>query len=167
MIPVFIKIPFTDKFKNILEMPITLQIPTIIVLTILFKRKIVFTAFTIYLFLGLFVVPIFHEGGSLGYLLTPNFGYLIGIYPLIRFIDKLNNKNTISIFDFLRTGILAICFMHITGIIYSLIQILLYKQVNIILYIFGNYSLGKIGYHFLMLIPLAFLVKPIIYIKNR
>ena len=26
----------------------------------------------------------------LGYLLTPNFGYLLGVYPLIKFIDKLN-----------------------------------------------------------------------------
>ena len=78
MIPVYIPLPFVDKSSNIFEMPITWQIPTIILLTLIFNRKIVITAFTIYITIGLFVTPVFHQGGSLGYMLTPNFGYLIG-----------------------------------------------------------------------------------------
>ena len=167
MIPVFITLPITDKFKNSIEIPITLQIPTVILLTLLFKRKVVFTSLTIYLLLGLFVAPIFHEGGSLGYLLTPNFGYLLGIYPLIRIIDNLNDNNKLSIHEFIKKSILAICFLHITGLIYTFILNLSYDNLDRFLYIFGSYSIGKIGYHILMLLPIALIIRPLIYIRNR
>lgn len=167
MLPVFISVPFNNKFSNNLEIPITWQIPTIILISLIFKGKVVFKAFNIYLLLGLFIIPIFHQGGSLGYMLTPNFGYLIGIYPLIKMIDKLNKKNKIYIFDFLKTGIIGIILMHITGILYSSIQMFYYNQINLFIFNIGKYSFGKIGYHLLMLIPLALLIKPINYIKSR
>ena len=167
MIPVFFSIPFLNGGKYNLEIPITWQIPSIILISIIFKKNIVFTAHTIYILLGLFILPIFHQGGSIGYLLTPNFGYLIGIYPLITIIDKLNKKNKIFFFDFLKTGVLAISSMHITGILYNLLQIIFYKQTSIFLYNLGKYSIGKIGYHLLMLIPLALLIKPISYLKYK
>ena len=117
--------------------------------------------------LGIFIVPIFHQGGSIGYLLTPNFGYLIGMYPMIKIINNLSKKNKIFIFEFLKKGILAISTMHMIGIIYSLILIIFYKQVNIFLYNFGYYTLGKIGYHILMLIPISLLLKTFKYIKYK
>ena len=164
MLPVIFKLPFINKSEILFDMPITWQIPAIILITLVFKAKVVIRAFTIYLFLGLFIVPIFHDGGSLGYLLTPNFGYLIGIYPLIKIIDKLNK---INILNFLKTGILAISAMHIVGIIYMIIQMLYYKQMDIFFYNLGYYTLGKIGYHLLMLLPLSLLIKPIKYIKYK
>ena len=167
MIPALIAIPFINKFDNNIELPITLQIPTIILISLIFKGEVVLRALTIYFFLGLFILPIFHEGGSLGYLLTPNFGYLIGIYPLIKIIDTLHKKSRIYLFDFIKTGIIAIFAMHIVGIIYSLIQLLYYKQMDIFLYNLGKYSLGKIGYHLLMLLPISLIIKPINYIKRK
>ena len=167
MLPVFISFPFINKFKYNFEIPITWQIPTIIIISLIFQRRIVFIALSIYLLLGLFIIPVFHQGGSLGYLLTPNFGYLIGMYPLIKIIDNLRKKNKILINEFLKAGILAISSMHITGIIYSLILMIFYKQINIFLYNFGYYTLGKIWYHFLMLIPISLLLKSINSIKYR
>ena len=167
MIPVFITLPFTNKYNYSFEIPITWQIPTVILISLIFNGKVVFRAFSIYLFIGLFIIPIFQHGGSLGYLLTPNFGFLIGIYPLIKIIDNLNKKKKIYIIDFLKKGVIAISAMHITGILYSFILLIFYNQINIFLYNLGNYSLGKIGYHVLMLIPLSLLIKPINYVKNR
>ena len=165
LIPIYIQLPFNDKSSNSFEIPITLQIPTIILLTLIFNRGVVFRAFTIYLILGLFISPVFHQGGSLGYLLTPNFGYLLGIYPLIKIIDNLNKKFKINIGNFLINGSLALVAMHLTGIFYNLIQILFYNQLNMFLYNVGKYSVGQIGYHFIMLIPLIFLIKPLKYFK--
>ena len=165
MIPVYVPLPFIDKSSNNFEIPITWQIPTIILLTLIFNKKAVFKAFSIYIALGLFVAPVFHQGGSIGYLLTPNFGYLLGVYPLINIIDKLNNKNTISIINFLKNGFLAIGAMHLIGIIYNFIQIIYYQQFNIFLYNLGKYSVGKIGHHLIMLIPLILFIKPIKYVK--
>ena len=166
MLPVYIPLQFIDKSNNSFEMPITWQIPTIILLTLIFHKKVVFRAFSIYLILGLFVAPVFHQGGSIGYLLTPNFGYLLGVYPLIKVIDKLNTKSKINVSNFLKYGFIAISAMHLTGIFYNFIQIIFYSQFNIFLYNLGKYSVGKIVYHLLMLLPLLLLIKPIKHLKT-
>ena len=166
MLPVFIPLPFIDKSSISFEIPITWQIPTLILLTIIFNKKVVFRAFSIYLILGVFIFPVFHQGGSLGYLLTPNFGYLLGLYPLIKIIDNLNYRNKINIKNFLRNGFLAIFIMHLTGIFYNFIQVIFYSQSNLFLYNLGKYSLGKIGYHFLMLFPILLINKPIERLKR-
>ena len=166
MLPVYIPLPFIHKSSNNFELPITWQIPTIILLTLIFHKKVVIRAFSIYIILGLFILPVFHQGGSLGYLLTPNFGYLLGLYPLIKIIDNLNTRNKINVGNILKNGFIAICAMHVTGIFYNLLQVIFYSQFNIFLYNLGKYSLGKIGYHLLMLFPLLFLIKPIERLKR-
>jgi len=166
MLPVYIPLPFVDESNNSFEMPITWQIPTIILLTLIFHKKVVFRAFSIYIILGLIIFPVFHLGGSIGYLLTPNFGYLLGYYPLIIIIDNLNTRNKINVGNFLKNGFIGIGAMHLTGIFYNFIQIIFYSQYNLFLYNLGKYSLGKIGYHFLMLFPLLLLIKPIKRLKR-
>ena len=166
MLHVYIPLPFLNKSSNSFEMPISYQIPTIILLTLIFNKKVVFRAFSIYIILGLFIFPVFHQGGSIGYLLTPNFGYLLGLYPLIKIIDNLNYRNKINVVNFLKNGFIAIGAMHLTGIFYNFIQIIFYSQFNLFLYNLGKYSLGKIGYHFLMLFPLLFLIKTIELLKH-
>ena len=165
MLPVYIPLPFIYKSNNNFELPITWQIPTIILLTLIFHKKVVFRAFSMYIILGVFIFPAFHQGGSIGYLLTPNFGYLLGYYPLIKIIDNLNNINEINVGNFLINGFIAICAMHLTGIFYNFIQTIFYGQTNLFLYNLGKYSVGKIGYHFLILLPLLLLVKPIKSLK--
>jgi len=167
MIPIYFPLPFIDKTNNSFELPITWQIPTVIFLTLLFNRKVIFRAFTVYIILGLFIFPVFHQGGSVGYLITPNFGYLLGIYPLIKIIDNLNMKNKLNIGNLLSNGFFGIFAMHLTGIFYNFIQILYYKNFNIFLYNLGKYSVGKVGYHLLMLIPLILFIKPIKYFKYK
>ena len=166
MLPVYIPLPFIYKSSNNLELPITWQIPTIILLTLIFNKKVVLRAFFMYIILGLFIFPVFHQGGSIGYLLTPNFGYLLGLYPLIKIIDNLNTVKKINVFNFLKNGFVAICAMHLTGIFYNFIQIIFYSKFNIFLYNLGKYSISKIGYHFLMLFPLILVIIPIKYFKN-
>ena len=165
MLPVYIPLPFLDKSSNTFEMPITWQIPTIILLTLIFNKRVVFRAFSIYIIVGLFIFPVFHQGGSIGYLLTPNFGYLLGMYPLINIIDNLNTGNKINVGNFLINGFMAIGSMHLTGIFYNFIQVIFYSQFNLFLYNLGKYSVGKIGYQFLMLLPLLVLIKPIKRLK--
>ena len=166
MLLVYIPLPFIYKSSNYLELPITWQIPTIILLTLIFHKKVVFRAFSIYLIMGLFIFPVFHQGGSIGYLLTPNFGYLLGLYPFINIIDNINTKK-IYAGNFLKNGFLAIGAMHLTGIFYNFIQIIFYSQFDLFLYNLGKYSLGKIGYHFLMLFPLLLLIKAIERLKRN
>ena len=161
-IPVVISIPFTNQLIQTFDFPISWQIPAIVLMTLIFKREAVLIAFSIYLIIGLFFLPVFYDGGSLGYLLTPNFGYLLGIFPLVNIIDKLNKlKHKINYYDLLKYGIAGICVMHVIGITYSFIQIILFKQPDLLLYNISKYSLGKFGYHLLMLIPVILLNKVI------
>jgi len=166
MLPVYIPLQFINKSINSFEIPITWQIPTIILLTLIFQKEVVLKSFFIYIFLGLFIAPVFHQGGSIGYLLTQNYGYLLGLYPLIKIIDNLNYRNKLNVGNFLKNGFIAIGAMHLTGIFYNFIQIIFYSQFNLFLYNLGKYSLGKIGYHFLMLFPLLLLIKPIERLKR-
>ena len=159
-IPFSISLPFTNKLNQILDIPMSWQIPSIIIITLIFKREVVIISYSIYLLIGLFLLPIFQNGGSLGYILTPNFGYLLGIYPLINIINKVNKINRkIHYYDLLRYGVLGICSMHIIGIIYSSIQILYFKQPDTLIYNISKYSFGKFFYHLLMLIPITLLSK--------
>ena len=159
-IPVFFSIPFANKLVETYEIPITWQIPSIVMITLIFRGKIVIKAFSIYLIIGLFFIPVFHQGGSLGYLLTPNFGYLLGMYPLIKIIDNLNKRNQlINYYEHLKYVTLGICSMHLIGIIYNCILVLYFKQPEILLFNISKYSLGKFGYHLLVLIPVTLLIR--------
>ena len=158
-IPIIFYIPYTNKIQTF-EIPISWQIPAIVLITLTFKGEVVKIAFSLYLIIGLFFLPVFHNGGSLGYLLTPGFGYLLGIYPLINIIDKLNKlDHKINSYELIKYGILGIGSMHMIGIIYSLIQILFIKQPDILIYNISKYSFGKFGYHSLMLVPITLLIK--------
>ena len=165
-IPVFFSIPFTSNVIGTLELPITWQIPSIVIVTIIFNGKIVIKAFSIYLVIGLFFIPIFHQGGSLGYLLTPNFGYLLGMYPLIKMIDNLNKRNQMITYnEILKWVILGISSMHLTGIIFNSILFLYSNESELFLYNISKYSLGKVGYHFLVLTPIILVIR--IFNNNR
>ena len=166
LLPIYIPIPFMDQTINSFELPITWNIPTIILLTLIFGKKVVLRSFTIYMIIGLFFYPIFFNGGSIGYLLTPNFGYLLGTYPLIKIIDNLNINNNLKVINFLKIGFMAIIALHITGIIYNIIPSITYNQYNLFFYNLGKYSAGKIGYHLITLLPLLLFIKPIIYLKK-
>ena len=164
-LPVFISLPFTNNLSQTFQMPITWQLPSIMIITIIFNSKIVIKAFSIYLIIGLFFIPVFHQGGSLGYLLIPNFGYLLGMYPLIKIIDNLNKINhKINYYNLVKTGIMAICSMHLVGIIYNYIQILYYRQTDAFLYNISKYSLGSFGYHLLIVTILTLWIK---FINNK
>ena len=167
MLPVFIALPLKDKLFKIFEIPITWQIPSIILLSIVFTKEVVIKSFSIYLLLGLFFIPVFHQGGSLGYINTPNFGYLIGIFFLIYFIN--NNKNKYgysSLTEFIKSGILGITSMHIVGIFYSIILFLCFRNIDL-LYTISKLSFGKFGYHLLMLTPITLFIKAIYKINRK
>ena len=161
MLPIYIYLPSNIYSLQFKDMPITWQVPTIIFLTIIFSSDIVYKAFTIYILIGLFILPVFYDGGSLGYILTPNFGYLLGIYPLIKTINNLNKKEYISLNEFFGISILALIIMHSTGIIITTIQLILFNKINLLPYYLGKFSISKIFYEILLLIPILLLLKPL------
>ena len=160
-----IPLPLIDNFNNVSEFQVNLQIPVIILLTIIFSGELIFKAYFIYIFTGLFLLPVFFDGGSLGYLLTPNFGYLLGIFPLIKVINIIYKKNIIKFLEFFKYSLIAIFIMHLIGILYFSLQFLLFSKSGLILYSIGKYSLSKLPYQILSLIPVIILFKIINKLK--
>ena len=154
MIPINIPLPSIEKIYKIVEIPINYQIPTIIFLTLIFSGEFLRKVYAIYIFIGLFFLPILFDGGSLGYLLTPNFGYLIGIFPLINIINILNKRNDISFKKYIEYSLAGLIFMHLTGICFLTFQLLIFNKQNLILYNIGLFSLNKIPFQIISLIPI-------------
>ena len=153
MIPVNIPIPSFKNIYRIVEFPINYQIPTIIFLTLLFSGEFIKNVYAIYIFIGLFFLPVFFDGGSLGYLMTPNFGYLFGIFPLISIINLLNKKNKLSFIKYIKYSVAGLMIMHSTGISYLTFQLLIFNKPNLIPYNIGLFSLNKIPFQIISLIP--------------
>ncbi len=166
MIPINIPIPSFEKIYRIIEIPINYQIPTILILTIIFSGEFIKKVYAIYIFIGLFFLPVFFDGGSLGYLITPNFGYLIGIFPLISIVNVLNKKNNLSFIEYLKYSLAGLIIMHFTGILYLTFQLLIFNKSNLILYNIGLFTLNKIPFQIISLIPVYISVDLLKKIKN-
>ena len=166
MIPINIPIPSVENTYRILEIPINYQIPIIIFLTLIFSGELLKNVYAIYIFIGLFFLPVFSDGGSLGYLITPNFGYLIGIFPLISIINKLNKKNKLSFIKYIKYSLAGLIIMHFTGIIYLTFQLIIFNKPHLIFYNIGLFTGNKIPFQILSLIPVYLSINLINKLKN-
>jgi len=166
MIPINIPIPSIQNIYRIVEIPINYQIPAVILLTLIFSGEFLKKVYAIYIFTGLFFLPIFFDGGSLGYLITPNFGYLVGIFPLIKIINILNKKNYFSFTKYLKYSLGGLIIMHFTGMLYLTLQLLAFNKSNLIPYNIGLFTLNKIPFHILSLFPVYLGIKLINKLKN-
>ena len=166
MIPINIPIPSIEKFIRVVEIPINYQIPTVIFLTLIFSGEFLKYVYAFYIFIGLFFLPVFYDGGSLGYLLTPNFGYLIGIFPLISIINLLNKKNNLTFIRYIKYSLAGLTIMHFTGILYLVFQLLIFNKTNIILYNIGIFTLNKMPFQIISLLPIYLIITLINKLKR-
>ena len=167
MIPINLPIPSIDNIYKIVEIPINYQIPIIIFLTLIFSGEFLRNVYAIYIFIGLFFLPVFFDGGSLGYLMTPNFGYLLGIFPLISAINILNKKNNLSFIKYIKYSLAGLLIMHFTGISYLTVQLLIFNKPNLIPYNIGLFSLNKILFQIISLLPIYLIINLINKLKLK
>ena len=167
MIPINIPIPSFENSFRIVDIPINYQIPTIIFLTLIFSGEFINKVYAIYVFIGLFFLPVFFDGGSIGYLMTPNFGYLLGIFPLISVINILNKKNNLSLIKYIKYSFAGLIVMHFIGISYLTIQLLIFNKPNLIPYNIGLFSLNKILFQIISLFPVYLIINLINKLKLK
>ena len=166
MVPINIPLPSIENIYRIIEIPINYQIPTVVLLTLIFSGEFLRKIYAIYIFIGLFLMPVFFDGGSLGYLITPNFGYLIGIFPLISIINILNKKNNLSFIQFIKYSFMGLIIMHFTGILYLTIQLLIFNKPNLLPYNIGLFTLNKMPFQIISLIPVYLIINLLNKIKS-
>ncbi len=109
----FIRIPMPNT------MPITLQTFFVLLTGLVLPLKASTLATATYMALGLVGLPIFSGGGGLGYVLVPNFGFIIGfviatvIMSLI--VKKMNNR---KLWQFICISLLGAAIIYIIGVLY-------------------------------------------------
>lgn len=107
----FIKIPLPP-------VPFTMQIFIVILSGLLLGSKIAFSSQIVYIIIGLIGVPIFSNGGGIGYIFNPTFGYLIGFaiaaFVVGKITEKVQKPSIINYFTASFAGILICYFFGVT-----------------------------------------------------
>ena len=122
MIPSSIILPQQDLSLSIIPLTSNWQIQGVLMTALLFGPQIGTTCAISYLIIGLFYLPVFHGGGSVGYILTHEFGYLLGFIPaawICGFLSKREKKANLINYSFYT--VLSLSILHIIGIIYLII----------------------------------------------
>jgi len=119
MIPSSIIFPQEDISLSIIPLNSNWQIQGLLLTSLLCGPKIGTISAISYLIIGLFYLPVFHGGGSVGYILTHEFGYLLGFIPAAwtcGFLAKESSKANLINYSFYTA--ISLCIVHITGIVY-------------------------------------------------
>ena len=109
----FIKIPLPNL------MPITLQTFFVLLTGLVLPVKASALATVTYMALGLIGLPIFSGGGGLGYVLTPNFGFIIGFVVASMIISIFAERfKKRSFYQYFVISLLGVAVIYIIGILY-------------------------------------------------
>lgn len=108
----FIKIPVP-------VVPFTLQYLFTMLAGLLLGGKMGCLAVGIYILLGLIGLPIFAQGGGIGYIFQPSFGYIIG-FAVGAFVTGViaNQKNRPSFLRLLAADFAGLLIVYLLGMVY-------------------------------------------------
>ena len=125
----FIKIPFPF-------VPIVLQVFFVIFAGCILGSKWAFISQLAYILIGLVGFPIFANGGGIGYVLQPTFGYLIGYMVsayVVGYIIEKSKKKTLR--TFIIASFVGMIVIYLIGVPYlAMILKLLLKRTDAIKY---------------------------------
>ena len=109
----FIRIPMPNM------MPMTLQTFFVLLTALVLPFKSSILATVTYMTLGLVGLPIFSGGGGLGYVLMPNFGFIIGFVVATVIISAITEKlKCRGLRQYIVISLLGIAIIYIIGILY-------------------------------------------------
>ena len=131
MIPSSIIFPQEDLSLSSIPLQSNWQIQGLLLTSLLCGPEIGTISAISYLIIGLFYLPVFHGGGSVGYILTPEFGYLLGFVPAAwtcGFLTKRISKA--NLINYSSCTIIALCILHIIGVIYLIFGKLLGNNLD-------------------------------------
>tara|TARA_Y100001968_G_C19379967_1_gene729753 strand:- start:665 stop:1237 length:573 start_codon:yes stop_codon:yes gene_type:complete len=118
LIPSLILIPNFNLFPFLLPINTTWQLPSVLLCAILCGKKSAMIASVAYITIGIFYIPIFSGGGSIGYLLTPEFGYIAGFVPASLITGAIASKTKRnSLIGLTLASCAGVAIIQLTGII--------------------------------------------------
>ena len=91
-------------------------------------------------------MPIFHGGGTLKYVVTPGFGFLIGFIPAAWLSGRLAQKTTINnLIDLTFCALAGVIILQVFGSLYLVIGSLLSIWPDTLLELIFSYSLAPLA----------------------
>ena len=169
MIPSAIVSPQKDLSFSIIHLPSTWQIAGILLCSLLCGPQIGIISSLSYILIGLFYLPIFHGGGSVGYILTPEFGYLIGFIPASWLCGRLAEKVRIySLISIAYSTILGLILIHLIGISYLIVGSLIWNWRESLFDLILTNSITPLPYQIALCLSISFIyliLKKILLIK--
>ena len=169
MIPSSIIFPQEDLSLSNIPLNSNWQIQGLLLTSLLCGPEIGTISAISYLIIGLFYLPVFHGGGSVGYILTHEFGYLLGFVPaawICGFLAKNTSKANLINYSFYTT--ISLCIAHIIGMIYLIIGKILGNWLDSIFDLILINTLIPFPTQFLLCISislLSILLKSILIVK--
>ncbi len=145
MIPAALIIPRSDLQNNILSLPSSWQVPSVLICALICGAKSGLIAVIAYITIGLVYLPIFHGGGSIGYLVTPDFGYIAGFIPAAFITGHLARRVVKN--DLLQLTLCAITgliLLHFCGILNLIIGTILNRWPESFLELIIAYTLSPL-----------------------
>ncbi len=109
----FIRIPMPNM------MPMTLQTFFVLLTGLILPLKASTLATITYMVLGLIGLPIFSGGGGLGYVLMPNFGFIIGfVISSVTMSIIAEKQKKRSFWQYFAISLLGVAIIYIIGVLY-------------------------------------------------
>jgi len=127
------------------ELPITAQVPALLLTALVCGPRPTLLAAVAYLSLGLLMLPVFHGGGGMAYLLDPGFGYLAGFVPAGWLAGRLARQPGMGeLLPLLGAALLGLLVIQLCGITNLLIGALAGRWGDSLGELLFSYSLGPL-----------------------
>jgi len=118
LITAALPLPTAAGAVQLLPLPMTLQVPALLICAMVCGPRSALLAAIAYLSLGLFQLPVFQGGGGIGYVLEPGFGYLVGFAPAGWLTGRLARQdgmnNLLSLFG---AGLMGLAVLQLCGLL--------------------------------------------------
>jgi biotin transport system substrate-specific component len=145
-----------------LTLPITLQVPALLLTALVCGPRSAMLAGVAYISLGLFQLPVFHAGGGMAYLMDPGFGYVAGFLPAAWVTGRLARQqgmdNCVSLAG---AACMGVAVLQVCGIANLLLGGLVQRWGGGLAGLLVNYSLGPIVPQLMLCCAIAVLALPL------
>jgi biotin transport system substrate-specific component len=144
----------------VVSLPSTWQVPALLAVALICGPRAGVMAAVAYLTIGLFDMPVFHDGGGLAYLLNPGFGYLAGFVPAAWLSGRLAQQRGMNNLGRLTLAAIAgLLTIQICGLLNLLLGSLVGRWSEPLPQLLFSYSLGPLGAQILLCIAAALVAR--------
>jgi len=162
LVPAAVLLPAAELPPKVLSLPSTWQVPALLLCALVCGPRAGVMAAVAYITIGLTDLPVFHDGGGLGYVLTPAFGYLAGFVPAAWLTGRLAHQAGMN--DLARLSLAAaagVITIQLCGILNLLLGAGLNRWTESLPELLFSYSLGPVLAQLALCVAIALMALPI------